>query len=515
MIVKFPVLGKDGLIKDYPTSDLPQGAWTSAQNVRFRDNLAELIYGHGELSDNTGTSGFIPYNIFHQGSASSGYFLMMGTAHGYVSLQGDGAWAQVTRLSSNYTGSATDKWVGGAYGGNTIITNNVDVPQLWTGGTTKLIDLTNWTSTKRCLSIRPYRNAWVALNTTESSVNYPHRVLISDLSDPGSVPGSWDETDATKNTFETDIYGEDHIVDGGQLRDAFIIYKERSCYLLQWVGGFYLYRVDLLHMDTGMLTQHCWTEIQGKHLVLTPGDLVLVDPYSQPQSVIDARTKRYLFQNIDSANNKKCFVSKQPYFNEAWVFFPSQGNTWCDMALVWNYKYGTCTLREVPAVAHAVVAPTSDTLATDWDTDSGTWDGDTLGWGSNEFTPSNQRIVMASPTNVNITLGDSGTKFYATAIGATLEKTGIDFGAPDKYKLIRSVRPHMYGGSNTVTIQLGSHNELHGNVTWDSAKTFTIDSGYQIDSIVNGRYGAIRITSTSDAWRLESMEFDLEIGEEY
>jgi len=48
-LVKIPNAGAIGLNRDLSNHELPLGAWTDCQNVRFLDGYAYQFLGHGEV----------------------------------------------------------------------------------------------------------------------------------------------------------------------------------------------------------------------------------------------------------------------------------------------------------------------------------------------------------------------------------------------------------------------------------------------------------------------------------
>ena len=516
-IVKVPTIGKNGLLQDVSIGDAPPDVFTYAQNVRFRDGMAELMYGHSELSDN-GATGFSPYYLLYNGDALDGYWLMMGLTKAYASSLGNGGWADVTRGSGNYTGVAADRWSGGVLNGIAVLTNNADVPQAWTNPSSivPLVDLANWPANTTCKSIRPFKNYLIALNISETSPTayYPHMVKWSDAAGPGTVPGTWNVASTTADAGEVDLPGADHIVDGGAMRDTFVIYKERSTHLMQWIGGQFVFKFSQAFTESGIIAKNCWTELNGQHVVLTASDLIIHDGFNT-RSLLDKKMRRWLFQNIDNDNSDKCFVTKQWYFNEVWCCFPAQGETTCTQALVWNWQDNTISLRDLPNVSHAELGPSSNAIDASWASDAGVWAGDTTGWNSDEFTPGLQRVVMASPATDQLLLADSSSRFSGVEIPGELERIGLDLGHPDKKKLIRSIRPRFFGGGNAVEIQVGVHDDLHGPIDWADKQTFTIEEDFKVDFLKSGRYIALRITSTAEQWRLESLDFDIRLQGNY
>ena len=516
MIFKIPMIGQNGLMNDLPLSDMPPNVITFAQNVRCRDGLIELVYGHTELSNGTSTD-FAPYFTIYNGDSATGYWLLAGLNKIYCSQRGETPWTDISRVSGgNYGATADARWVGGVMNGVVIITNGIDIPQLWAAptSTTKMVALPYWTSTHLCKSIRPFKNYWIALNITKGSNYYPHMVKWSHPAEPGTWPASWDETDATIDAGEVDLPGADHIVDGGALQDFFVIYKERSTHVMQYIGGRYIFRFFPVLAESGIMGRDCWTELNGKHIVFTASDLISHDGF-QAESLLNGKMRRWLFSDIDAGNSKRSFLVKQWFFNELWLCYPEAGETTCTKALVWNWKDNAISVRDLPYITHAASGPTSDVVGSSWDVDTAPWSSDPASWNSNELTPALQRVVMVSPGTKQFIQADSTSRFFGEIIPAELIRGGLTFDAPETRKLVRSVRPRIKGTGNSVLIQLGGQEHLHGPVNWGPEQTFTIDEQYKTDHLTEGRYITLRIASNSDLWRLESLDMDIEMLGEY
>jgi len=203
-------------------------------------------------------------------------------------------------------------WNGGVLGEIPIINNGVDEPQFWDGVTSRFKDLTNWTAGDKCKTIRPFKGYLMALNVTKSGSKYPHTVKWSHLADAGAVPTRWDQTDATVDAGEKhliDSTGE--VLDGGELRDVFIIYKEDATYVSRFIGGEFVLSFDKLFKTSGILAVNCWQEYKGLHYVLTQGDIIAHDG----NSIIPISTRRvrnYIFDQIDPTNYYKSYVTLNP-----------------------------------------------------------------------------------------------------------------------------------------------------------------------------------------------------------
>ena len=480
----------------------------------------DTIYLQVEAIDNGNAAGFVrvkEFGITENQSAprqvfyGDDQFLAMSVTKASAVAQGVAAWSDVTKAGGYNTRDFGDsgQWTGEALNNNIIVTNYMDPPQQWDSSTIDpTADLENWMSSRwTCKSIRNFRSYLIALNLREYSTDvagsaiagtYPHRVKWSHPAIPGALPVTWDETDPTKDAGEYDLPGTDIIVDGGTLRDLFVIYKERSTWSMQYIGGQNIFRFTQLFSEHGALTTNCWAELEGQHVVLTSSDLI-IHGGSNPKSLLDGRIRRWLFDNIDRDNMMNCFVTKAWFFNEIWACFPSlESDGTPDRAVVYNWKQGTVSVRELPGFTGAALGATADRTEPDY---------------SNEL----QKLVMAYPIGSALVQADtSDTDVNGVALDGSLERTGLTFSAPQKRKFVRGIRPRFGSGDgSTVTIEVGYHNSVDDVPTWSSPKTFTVGTDFKCDYNVEGRYIAVRILSVTGAWRLESLDFDLDMTGDY
>jgi hypothetical protein len=325
------------------------------------------------------------------------------------------------------------------------------------------------------------------------------------------VPISWDETDATKDAGETDLAeGFDQIIDGMQLRDSFMIYKEQSVWRMDYIGGPFVYRFSKVGGISGAMNRNCIVELDGQHLVLTSSDVVIHDG-QQATTVLDKMTRRFLFQDIDTTYIHLCFVFKNPFLNEVFVCYPSVDSTVCNKAMVWNYKDNTVSFRSLPSVNHANYGPVDTSLSGTWAGDPDVWEADTSIWGGPELVPFTTRVLMATSDSKLLML-DNSASFEGTQPSAYLERRGLSMDAPERIKLVRGIRPRILGNTGqTVNIQIGSSDDPYANPTYSTTMSHTIGSTVANDCFVTGRYIAVRFsTGTAYSWRLDSYDLDVQ-----
>jgi hypothetical protein len=523
-LVKFTNVGGAGIILDPSANDVPAQpngvfAWSGGGNIRFQEGYAEKFTGH---SAPHGTPTVTPYGVFFSNTNSGLYEVYCGLQKIYAVA--NSTHTDITRALGNYTGAADNKWNGCLLSDILILNNGVDDPQYWNGDiTTDAQKLTNWPANTKCKVMRSFDGALVALNITEGATNFKSMVRVSTSADPGTLPASWvalasnDAVRVEGKLSET----PDGIVDGLELGERFMIYKENSTYSMHYIGGNDVYDFENVSRMSGALAVNCVTAIPGAHVVFSDGDIVINQGIEGPQSIIDQKNRRWLFNNLDSDNRTRSFAVTNHRRSEVWLCFPEVGMTWCNKALVWNYKENTFGVRDLPNLAHAnagvIAASSTDT----WDSRTDVWnDADGI-WGVDEYSRTTKRVMMAS-TDTGLYLADVGRSFNGAPMTAYLEHTSMDFKevglGSDRMKLCKEVRIRVDAASGTeIRVYVGSQYDLEDSIDWGTPQTFTVGTDRKVDFLVSGAYLSIKFESVAQgAWRISQFDMDIEdIGTAY
>lgn len=505
--------GAIGVNKDLSAHELPINAWTDANNIRFLDGMAYQFYGHGEVYN---SPAYAPQHVVPCSVSSVRYWIYATAAKTFCVTNTGGVAVHTDITHATPRTGVINKWTSALLSGIPILNtgDTSSVPMSWDLNLAhKFVDLANWPAATYCKSIRSFKNSLVALGVTKAGVYYPYMVKWSHPADPGSVPASWDPADATKDAGEIDLAESfDPIVDGLQLRDSFIIYKEASVWRMDYTGGTFIYRFSKVLGTSGAMNQNCIVEVDGFHVVLSGSDVVVHDGQSGT-SVLDKQSRRYLFQNIDVNGTGLCFVFKNPFFNEVFICYPSIGSAACDQAMVWNYKDKTVSFRQIPNLNHASFGPVDNGLAGNWNMDSAPWGSDLTSWGGPDFVPSSTRTIMAS-ANTKLYMMDSSASFDGVIPAAYIERRGLSLSAPQSIKLVRGIRPRIVGNTGeTVIVKVGASDDPYLDPTWSATMTHTIGSTISDDCLVSGRYIAVRFeTGSAYQWRLDSFDIDVQPG---
>lgn len=411
--------------------------------------------------------------------------------------------------TANFTGGRDDRWTGGVLAGIQVLNNGVDVPQYWTGDTNKLRTLPGWNTGWTAAVMVPWKNYLIALDITKSGVRNPHMIKWSVAAVPGSLPDSWDETNVTRDAGELPISDTaDLLIDALPMGDALIIYKERSMYALRFIGAPYIFQVQRIPGDSGMLFRGCAVNTPLGHVVLTAGDVVLNNGQGV-ESIADGQIRAYIFRNLDSTNYKKAFVTSNPQKNEVLICFPFVGSTNCNKAAVWNWKEKTWGLRDLDGVTYGATGQIAATAFTTWDSDSESWDLDTSTWNEDPYSPNQARLLLSQTNRISgfdISAGDDGV----TNLTGSLTRTGVSLDNAQSMKLVRSVYPRVDAPSGSVmTIQVGASMAPNAAPVWSAPASFVVGQDTKADAFANGRFLAFRFTCSAP-WRMRPFDIDVE-----
>jgi len=525
-IVRLNNLGRFGVIADSPAQQLVPEAFSDVANVRFREGRVDRIEGEATIfgTPTVGPHWLLPWEI-----GGTLYWLY---ADGTYVYRTDGtAHVNVTRYTSapgddNYTAGTNPDWNGDVLGSIPIINNGTDNPQQWNAGNTRFEDLSNWPATTIAKVVRSFKNFLVALYITESGVPYPTKVKWSHPADPGAVPSSWDETDATKLAGEqniSDTTGD--LVDMLSMGDVNVIYKTDSTWMMQLVGGQFVFKSSKILRRHGMLAQGCAVEVDRKHLVLSRGDVIVHDGH-QIDTIINGRNRRELFNNIDNEYAYKARALPNYRNSEVWFCIPTGGSGGrLTTAFIFNYRDNTWSRRDLDSITDGASGLSVGESDYTFDGDTpGSFDAAVGAFGITGAYKASERLILCRPDATKaIYLTDLGNQFNASNFNASVTRESLAIAGQDRegkpiidpttIKCLTAIYPRMESaGGATVQIQIGTQMALDEPIIWSSPLPFIIGTDVKVDHICSGRFISYKVSSIADhSWKLVGMDFEVQV----
>lgn len=504
-IVKVPDCSL-GFMPDTLPEELPLGAWSNVQNMRFRAGFAERFRG---MTNVFGTPGAALYWIQPYSSLATRYWIGAGLAKFYAY---DGVTQFDITPTPAPTGTVTDRYTGGVFNGVLIVNNSVDQPWQWGGATgSPAVTLTAWPSTWRAFSIRPFKNFLVAFGLRKGSSVFPHMVAWSNLAVPGSVPSSWtpapDNEAGDVDLAETD----DLIIDGLPMGDQMIVYKQRSTYSMRYEpGNSQIFSFPRIPGGAGLLARGCVVDTPIGHVCMTNGDIV-VHQGGPAVSIADGVIRKWIFNQLNSLAADRSFLVVNPQQSEVLVCFPSSDSEVCNKAAVYNWIAKTWGQRDLVNCTYGATGQINpDATLLNWEAFGDNWESYPQTWDENEYAANESRVLFSRTTNVSAF--DVGSTDYGVAIASLLERVGDSMGDADRVKLLRSVRPRVDASTGSqVNVTFGGSMSPILPPTWTSVIPFIVGTRQdKANGFASGRYNSIRFEGVGfDDWKLRSFDIDV------
>ena len=370
-----------------------------------------------------------------------------------------------------------------------------------------------------CKSMRAFRSFLVALNITRGGVSYPRVVKWSTEAGIQGVPSSWNETTSTVDAGEYELADtKGDILDGLQLRDTFMIYKEDATYSMSFVGTPFIFSFRQLSPTIGAIAKNCVAEFDGGHAIFGKGNFYINDG-QRLKPILPQKLKEYVFTEIDGAQINKCFVAADYGRTEILFCFTADGalTNHPNKAIVWNYITNTFTIRDLPDLAHIGYGNVGNpTTSTTWASTTTTWAGTTGPW-TMSYDLQDKVLLFADPSNTKLYRDGSGNQEDTTDMVSYIERTGLSMngqGQPDHstVKRISSIWPKMsISGSDSINVYLGTQMSTEGGISWNAPVSFNPNTQSKVSVRGTGKLYAVRFESTTDMnWELDGYSIEVD-----
>jgi len=346
-----------GLNTDLSPVDTAGQFYYSMNNVAMRDGTAQAT----PLDDPVAFTYGVPrptdpeYLLFGEDSAGVRYYIGIGDTDA-VAVTNAGTSFDLTPIAGGAVYSLVNNPTGGNINGFPFFAPNstLDEPLYWDLNTANNFALLpDWTATfgggTPCGALRAFDDFLVAMN-----VNNPEDFHWSSRAAPGAVPAAWGPlaTNEAGNGLLADTPGA--VVDGGTLRDQFMIYKNTSAYLLQQTGLPEVMTVRKVFDSIGCANTNCYQEYNGVHYLMTPDDIVAHDGRSA-KSIITSQV-RGAYRDATGP----FYAAWNPVFNELWAVIGSSalifnGDSWSQRDIGSSSRQTEGNLTTMPYITRAPV----------------------------------------------------------------------------------------------------------------------------------------------------------------
>jgi hypothetical protein len=516
-ILKVRGLGAAGVISDIEPYELPQQAWSTGINARFRNGKVERAPVWRSAST-TALTEVDPRFCFARIAPDNNDDLFIGYKNGKVKKWSNNA--ETDYSLAGYTPSSVEAiWSKCELGGVIYVNRSDRQPWGLVPSGSAFTAITGWNAAWTAKLLRAYGGALVALNVTKSGVANPILVKTSSIvTTPNAFPATWDQTDTTHNATEnplTELEGE--IKDAAVLGDELVIYGTKQNFAMRLDGSSNIFGYRRLAFAGGAINANCAVEVQGKHFVFGPTTFYMHDGLTKID-ILDGKNREFVYGTMNASKSQRFFVSYNPNREEVSFNYVGTdehtaftGGVGCNRAAVLHVPSGTWTFDDAPFV-HAAVscsvainAPTWATVATTWETVGGSWQdledgvkkpllyvGEANATASLSdrlyaFDPYGKGSLVSAPVDTNATAG-----MYLERIGIDLDEVNVELRG---YKWISSLFPQGRMDLDSVPMEfsVGAADTFGQNPTWTPYQTYDPFNDVKVDVDIGGRFLALRI----------------------
>lgn len=491
-----------GINSDLLPWDLPASFLTHGNNLRISNKRIKPFGGYSVWAEmpNTDPAGF----IMHVGSTSGKYWLI-GCLDSLYSWDGT-TFNDVTNVAG-YAGIIDESlWSGCMLSSLAVVSNPGDYPQYWdpdnpSGLSVDLPwDATNtWRDvSEHCDIIRSHKQFLFALRVTVDGVQSDDAVRWSVPADINGVPETWDPIDTTKVAGLTNLGGDGGIIiDGFSLRDAFVVYREKSVSIFDYVGGNFVWQIRHQSTSVGLLATDCLVEVKGKHFFIGDGD-VLVNDGNSIQSLMHHRLRVSFISDFNDEFYFNAYAVKHNVLSEVWFCIPSGDSEFPNKAYIYNWRDDSWAIRDLPVTAHGSYG-SQQVGGPSWGSVVGTWLTISSIWNSGGLSPLQNTIVAIQKGSDNeessfnrLLLPDYNDLSITTKYNFVIEREGFPLEGMDQVTTITRVYPHMDGPGDCF-VQVGSQDWPGAPTRWKPAVLFRPTLDRKVDVRTTGELHCFRI----------------------
>lgn len=493
-----------GFVSDTPAPEVGDNFFTGCSNVIFRNGFASRIRGSRNAYA-TALGVAAPGQLMHARNverSGTNYWLLFEDDGSAWSIEGSNA----VQIDNSLLAAVTDPWrhCSAVLNGVPIYTNGSDEPVYWIGG--NLATLTDWTATESCKFLAVFKYHIFALDISGPGGTFPSLCKWSAAAEPGTIPNSWTPSASNEagSVELSDAPGA--LLCAYPLRDALILYKRNAMYAATYVGGNNVFNFRKVQSSSGALTRRSVCDINGKHFVISDGDILITDGTNR-QSVGEGRVKDYFFNQLDQDNYLNTFCSYNRAKDEVLIGFPTAGSEFANTALVYDVARNSFGVRDLPNVVHAPVGYINDTAPSNtWADRTDTWATAVDKWGNASVAAATDRIVLVHTDE----LVEQDTQ-DAVSVAASIGKHDMTMGDAARVKFVKRVHIRAKSGYGTLLVRVGGRMQPNDPTTW-SAEVSITDPDQVVNCFAQGRYISVEVRSTgSTVWELTGIELEAEL----
>jgi len=485
-------MDRGGVIKTYAPDQIPDYSFQDVLNAKFYNGKASASPGWVPFANQLDSRIMHSDELFTQNGSE--FLLVMTLTETWLYNSATGVFSSI-QDGNIFTGNADTLFDTETFVADNlfIIANNLNAIRKWNGSGNigilgGLVSVQGGFINVTAQLVRSFLGFLVLLSTTESGNPLPQRVRWSVFGQPenwtndvnGNGQAGWNDLD--------DDVG--FILWAEVLNNYLAIYKERSIYLMQYVGGTPIFSFQRVISGVGLLAQRGVADLGDEHAFVGSDNFYTFNGISI--SPIGNNIRNFFYQDLDPtyANRIQAFVVEED--DEVWWVYSSTSTTYADgsakapgdpdRAVVWNYLDDTWSIRDNPATSWFYYR---QLLEYTWQTIPD------LSWSATPDYWSHRRFLANFPLNIggmnDGTMVQYGGVFNKLGLPFTkkVQTKFFDFGKPGTKKRLSYIDVQCATGyAGKLMCQIGHCQNIGDVVRYEAAQVIPTGNGQ--NAWVNG-----------------------------
>jgi hypothetical protein len=472
-----------------PTQRIQLGEWMPDQSgitgvLTDAKNVVSQAVGYGPFPSAVAFSGTAAeelVTLYAAKNPDSTTQLFTSGATKIYTVDGVGA---LTQVKTGMTTGITDKVRFTQFGKTVITTNNADVLQAWTLGTsTSFANLS--ASAPKAKFITVVRDFVVCANTLETT-QQQYRVRWSAIND---------ETDWTENVNTQSDYQD--IPDGGQIvgirgGEFGLVFLERSISRMSYVGTPFIFQFDNISRNKGCMVAGSIAQYQGITFFLSDDGFYLCDGQTV-QPIGSEKVDRFFIDDASESDYGSMSAAVDPIRKLViWNYVDTSGNR---KLIIYNFATKKWTYADA-GTDYLSEASTASVTLEQLDSISGSIDALT--------TSLDSRLYVGGKYFLGGTLSTKVYTYTGQPLTGIISTGDIDLGGPS---VVTLARPQVDNGSATIAV--ASRKLLSEQVNYGTA--VAADSENRVSLRSAGRYHRLQLVPTGADW-INAVAIDVDVA---
>lgn len=498
-----------GIAVDIDPAELDDDQWSRGQNIIFGSEKGSRVQGLQRVFD---PPLFQPKHLLQTGgSQESAEYLNIYMSDANIGVVSQGTHTDITPVAGILASNQDNEWTSGKLNGIPFMNNGEGDPLFWDEVLLNPAQtLPDWPTGFKCRSMRAFKYHLFALGVIDGIDVLNDLYMWSDAANPGAIPQSWTAGPTTEAGDDTLSETKGDILDAVPLRDSLIIYKDTSCYIVNYVAGNSVFANRLLFSQIGLLARNCCVEVYGEHYCFTPGDLIKHDGHTVT-SIADNLIRDFIFLDIDPENFGNAYVVWDPQNKAVWFCWPRSGERFPGAAAIYDIvsgKWGVRILHREASHCATLIIDEAETGI--WDDDNQAWDEDATAWNEVQFSEAVEKVMQANYIDTRLYAVDVGNTFDGELIESALAKHTMSLDDEGAIKTVNRIWPRITGQGN-IEVRLGRQEHPDEAIEWGEYKPFIVGQD-KVDYFMTGRYISLEYRSVEQQqWHTTGFRLEYEI----